>query len=114
MGKGVGTRDVSFLYDVVHQAEPVPPSLSKLDKSAVRAEAISVSDFFLSCIYYYFGGYYGALYLANYIDKNILKFESKMKKYLPVLKRFFIVTFLFLCFKLAVETALHYKQITDL
>ena len=50
MGKGVGTRDVSFLYDVVHQAEPVPPSLSKLDKSAVRAEAISVSDFFLPCI----------------------------------------------------------------
>ena len=42
MGKGVGTRDVSFLYDVVHQHEPAPPSLSKLDKSAVRMEAMEV------------------------------------------------------------------------
>ena len=42
MGKGVGTRDVSFLYDVVHQHEPSPPSLSKLDKSSVRIEAVEV------------------------------------------------------------------------
>jgi len=38
MGKGVGTRDISFLYDVASHRKPKPPPASKHDKSAVRLE----------------------------------------------------------------------------
>nr|CAB3224803.1 axonemal dynein light chain domain-containing protein 1-like [Phallusia mammillata] len=39
LGKGVGTRDISFLYDVTTHQKPRPPAPSKLDKSAVRLDA---------------------------------------------------------------------------
>nr|XP_009862323.2 axonemal dynein light chain domain-containing protein 1-like isoform X1 [Ciona intestinalis] len=39
LGKGVGTRDISFLFDVSGQKKPQPPNPNKNDKSAVRFEA---------------------------------------------------------------------------
>ncbi|CAK8690820.1 unnamed protein product [Clavelina lepadiformis] len=39
LGKGIGTRDVSFLYDVATQPTPKPSPASRFDKSAIRLEA---------------------------------------------------------------------------
>uniref|UniRef100_F6Q7B5 Axonemal dynein light chain domain-containing protein 1 n=1 Tax=Ciona intestinalis TaxID=7719 RepID=F6Q7B5_CIOIN len=45
LGKGVGTRDISFLFDVSGQKKPQPPNPNKNDKSAINSNtALAVPD----------------------------------------------------------------------